>query len=231
MCDPCPEHRRKVHPTLRVPTRQTSQAGLTSVAPSVILPPMDMTCTPREAGQLVAMRRRILAAYGEATAADLAAGLDWYRRAHDAARDLLPADPSRAAGVIAALSPRCHWRTNLVWAAAILEAAERGDASPPRVHTLAMRRLAWRIALGEAPLEVLNGPKVRAFYANITGDLDAVTVDVWAARAAAGRDVARITGRTYTLIARAYREAAAILDMPARDVQAAVWVHVRGSAH
>lgn len=191
---------------------------------------MDISCTPREGAQLAAMRRRILAAYGEASAADLAAGLDWYRRAYTAAESLLPDDPTRAAGVIAALSPRCHWRTNVAWAAAIIEAAERGDATPPRVHTLAMRQHAWRIAQGEAPLDVLNGPKVRAFYSNITGDLNAVTVDVWAARAATGRDLPYVQGRIYRLISRAYREAAGILEMPARDVQAAVWVHVRGGA-
>lgn len=176
------------------------------------------------------MRRRILAAYGEATAADQAAGLEWYRRAYDAAATILPDDPTRAAGVIAALSPRCQWRTNVVWAAAVIEAAERGDATPPNVHTRAMRAQAWRIANGEAALDVLGGPKVRAFFANITGDLDSVTVDVWAARAATGRTLPAVQGRTYALIARAYREAAALLEIPARDVQAAVWVHVRGAA-
>jgi hypothetical protein len=188
------------------------------------------------------MRRRILAAYGEASAADQAAGLEWYRRAYDAAATLLPDDPTRAAGVIAALSPRCHWRTNVAWAGALIEAAERGDASPPNVHTRAMRAQAWRIARGEAPLDVLGGPKVRAFFANITGDLSAVTVDTWAARVALGDYTPHptkagqyavtpsLSGRLYHLIARAYREAAAILNLPARDVQAAVWVHVRGAA-
>lgn len=182
-----------------------------------------------EASRLAHMRRRLLAAYGEASAADQAAGLAWYDRAHEAAKAILPDDPSRAAGVIAALSPRAHWRVNLTWAATLVEAAERGDDGPPPVHTRQMRAQAWRIALGEAPLDVLNGPKVRAFFSNITGDLDQVTVDVWAARAA-GHDGPYLTARTYALVAQAYREAAAILELPPRDMQAAIWIHVRGKA-
>lgn len=201
-----------------------------------------MTCTRSEAAQLAHMRRRILAAYAAASADDLAAGLAWYRRAAEAAASILPADPARAAGVIAALSPRCQWSTNVGWAAAVIEAAARGEASPPAVHTSAMRAQAWRIARGEAPLDVLRGPKVRAFYRNITGDLTAVTVDVWAARVADGDyrphptkagllgAIPSPAGRRYALIARAYREAAAVIGRAPRDVQAAVWVHVRGSA-
>lgn len=161
----------------------------------------------------------------------MAAGLSWYGRAMDAAAAILPADPNRAAGVIASLSPRCQWRTNVSWAAAVIDAAERGDTEPPAVHTRAMRALAWRIARGEAPLDVLNGPKVRAFYRNIVGDSDAVTVDVWAARAAEGvSDPRGPSGRRYALLAEAYRSAARVLDIPPRDLQAAVWVNVRGAA-
>lgn len=190
-----------------------------------------------EAAKLAHMRRRILARYAEATAADLASGLDWYARAFEGARALLPNDPTRAAGVIAALSPRCHWRTNLVWAASVIEAAETGSECPA-VHMRAMRAQAWRIANGEHPLDVLNGPKVRAFFANITGDLERVTVDVWAARAAEGDTVPKDrhgvdiapSGRRYALLERAYQEAAKVLDISPRACQAAVWVHVRGAA-
>lgn len=194
--------------------------------------------------KLAAMKRRLLAAYGQATADDLAQGLAWYGRAADAARAMLPAEPRRAAGVIAALSPRAQWAVNLRWAAEIIDAAERGESEPPSVHTRAMRGQAWRIANGADPLDVLNGPKVRAFFANITGDLDAVTVDVWATLAAEGPNVRRAkyipgkgapiiapSGGRYALIARAYRETAAIVGIPPRDLQAAIWVNIRGRAN
>jgi hypothetical protein len=135
---------------------------------------------------------------------------------------------------------------NLAQASALVDAVIRGDSEPPAVHTRTMRAQAWRIAQGERPLDVLNGPKVRAFYANITGNLSAVTVDTWAARVAEGdwrpNPMAHLRahapyaatdapqGRRYALIADAYREAAALLGHAPRDVQAAVWVHVRQSA-
>lgn len=91
-----------------------------------------------------------------------------------------------------------------------------------------MRRQAWSIAHGADPLDVLNGPKVRRFYLNITGDHSVVTVDVWAARAA-GVD-GKLTGARYLAVERAYQNAARIVGMTPRDLQAAVWVHTRGSA-
>ena len=182
-----------------------------------------------EAAKLAHMRRRILAHWGNASAADQAAGIAWYDRAADAARTILPSDPERAAGVIAALSPRCQWRINLAWAAAVIEAAESG-ADCPSVHTRTMRAQAWRIANGEPALSVLGGPKVRAFYSNIIGNTDRVTVDVWALRAADPGETRVPSGRLYDLTERAYIEAARIVGVAPRDLQAAVWVHVRGAA-
>jgi hypothetical protein len=74
--------------------------------------------------------------------------------------------------------------------------------------TLANRAKAWRIACGEDPDAVLSGPKVRAFFANIMGDVDAVTMDVWAARAAEGRRNENApVRRRYRLLAESYRRA------------------------
>lgn len=188
------------------------------------------TLTRSEAARLRPMVERIVAHYDAASESDRIAGDVWYQRAMDAATILRPDDPQRAAGVIAALSPRCQWRTNLAWAAKVLSAADAGEPCPS-VHTTAMRSQAWRIAHGEPWGDVLNGPKVRAFAANITGDDDTVTVDVWAARAAERvRDDRAPSGRRYRLIARAYREAAARRNVTPRAMQATVWCHVRGAA-
>lgn len=179
-----------------------------------------------------AIVRRIVRAFRAASAADLAAGLGWYATAWAVAQELDPRNPARAAGVIAALSPRCQWSTNIVWARAVLAAADSGAACPA-VHTETMRAQAYRIARGEHALAVLNGPKVRAFFANIVGDTDAVTVDVWAVRAATGLtgdDAIRMisTPAKYGRVAQCYREAARILGVTPREVQAAVWTSIRG---
>ncbi len=191
---------------------------------------MTRTATPSQTS--AARVRRICKAFRAATAADLAAGLGWYAEARRVAVAIDPRNPERAAGVIAALSPRCQWSTNVAWSRAVVGAADAG-APVPAVHTETMRAQAYRIAAGEAPLSVLNGPKVRAFYANIVGDTDAVTVDVWAARVATGltgKDAERAisTPARYAAIANDYRRAAEILGVTPREVQAATWVAARG---
>lgn len=203
--------------------------------------------------------RRVCRTFRLTGASERAAGLGWYATAWDAAGTIaramvgarvwatMSADARRAlmaqvAGVIAALSPRCQWSTNVAWAAAVVHAARTG-APCPRVHTKTMRRQAWAIANGAHPLAVLHGPKVRAFWANITGDTDAVTVDVWAVRAARGdrptvrdergilryADDGRVSAREYAAYADVYRRAARRLGVTPRECQAAVWVAVRGT--
>lgn len=185
------------------------------------------------------MVRRITRAYRVATAADRAAGLGWYAAAQREAATIHPERPDLAAGVLAALSPRCQWSTNVAWAHAVVAAARAGLPCP-KVSTKSNRRTAWAIATsGDDPLRHLgtiaptgtirSGHKVRAFYANITGDHNAVTVDVWAYRAATGRKVASVGARDYRLISAAYVRAAAILGVTPRECQAAVWVATRGT--
>jgi hypothetical protein len=197
-----------------------------------------------------AMVRRITRAYRQSSALDKATGLGWYAEAWRVAGVIDPTNPSRAAGVIAALSPRCQWSTNVVFAERVIAAADAGRPCP-EVSTTANRRTAWAIATGTAALaalgtvapsgRVVSGHKVRSFFANITGDHDAVTVDMWAYAVATGdwtrdaRTGARIpaevnmTARDYGIIAAAYRRAAAILGITPRECQAACWVGARGS--
>jgi len=195
-----------------------------------------------------AMVRRITRAYRAAPPAARAAGLGWYDEARRVASVIDPFNPSRAAGVIAALSPRCQWSTNVVFAERVIAAANAGRACPD-VSTTANRRTAWAIATGTAALDalgtvalsgrVVSGHKVRSFFANIMGDDQAVTVDVWAWAVATNQwrthrgqripQDATMTGREYEVIADAYRRAAAILGVTPRECQAAVWVAARGT--
>lgn len=166
-----------------------------------------------------------------ATADDLAAGLEWYDRARRIA-DAMAVEygiPARqCAGVIAALSPRCQWATNVEGARRMIAAASAGSSEPVAAGTLSNRAKAWAIANGADPDAVLGGQKVRAFFANIMGDTDAVTVDVWAARAAEGRDNPNApVKRRYRLCAETYRRAARRHGLTPRDAQAAVWTIYR----
>jgi hypothetical protein len=185
-----------------------------------------------------AMTKRILRCWRHASAAELAEGLEWYGVA-GASADSLAAGAlisrAQAAGVIAALSPRCQWTQNIAAAAKLVDAWTAGRPRPMVAGFNGNAAKAWAIlecGPDVDPLDVLGGPKVRAFYANIMGDLDAVTVDVWAARAAEGKHFTdrAPAGKRYERIAASYRAAAAIVGVSPRDMQAAVWIHVRASA-
>jgi len=170
----------------------------------------------------------ILAVYHAASAEHVAQGLAWYDDAHTLARELDPADPSRAAGVIAALSPRESWTRNVYLATLLFE---RGGDLHEGTLTGNLRK-AREIYAGAAPLDVLRGDKVRAFYAliNNPADAESVCVDRHAFDVAVGRktdDRARqALGRkgAYDRFARAYRRAAEVLGVTPAQVQAVTWV-------
>lgn len=194
-----------------------------------------------------AMVRRITKAFRAAKASDLAAGLGWYATAYAAAVKIAqgsadPQDIARVVGVIAALSPRCQWSTNVMWAELVIRCADAG-APMPNVSTMSNRRTAWAIANGTPALDALgtlsakgneiSGMKVRRFFRNIMGDVDCATVDVWAARVATGKrgeenDKLVGSARGYAAVEQAYRRAAEILGTDTRSVQAATWVAARG---
>lgn len=188
------------------------------------------TITPRPEA-VADYRARILAAYDAADRTATAEGLAWYSRAESTMSTMARVhgvSRETAAGVTAALSPRTPWARNLVIADAVLSAARHGE-SAPSVGTRANVAKAWAIANGADPDSILGGPKVTAFYANLTGDHDRVTVDVWAARAA-GANPDRLTDRRRRELREAYRQAAESRGVTPRQLQAAVWVAVRGSA-
>lgn len=151
-----------------------------------------------------------------ASADDIAAGRDWYPLARRVARDMsrhYGVSLDVAAGVIAALSPRCGWSENLAAADTVLRAYANGEPMPtalPGVYGENVRK-AWRIAQygagfprcdatrdgarggrvrchgrrdGCPAAEYLHGPKVSEFAATIAGDRDGRVVDIWATRAA-----------------------------------------------
>lgn len=185
--------------------------------------------------QSTAQRRRymvgrLLAAYAATDADTRATGRAWYPDAADTVAALAtPAvPPVRAAAIVAALSPRERWRRNIQMAADVI--ARR----PVTGLTISVRK-AEAIRDG-APLtgevgDALGGhaPKVRAFWRNLCGDGEGVTVDVWATRAATGnrRLAAPTSPQHYREIADAYRAAAKRVGERPCDFQAIVWLSVR----
>jgi hypothetical protein len=162
-------------------------------------------------------------------------GERWYETARLTAAAIAGAhgrlNVQQVAGIIAALSPRISWSRNVMAAYRMIECATKGWPMPHVDGYNTNRRKAWDIANGADPATVLGGPKVTAFYRNLLGCDESVTVDVWAARAAEGRFNAQApTGRRYETLARAYREAAAARNVTPRAMQATVWCAIRNGS-
>lgn len=177
------------------------------------------------------MIARIIHAFDNASASDMAEGERWYDTARLTASALAAGtnlSVNHAAGVIAALSPRVRWETNVAAASTMISAAGRTKQMPSVAGYNRNCEKAWAIANGAEPSHILGGPKVTAFYANICGDENAVTIDVWAARAAEGASNMRApSGSRYTNLADAYRMAARARNVSPMVMQATVWVYIR----
>lgn len=186
------------------------------------------------------MVKNIIKAYKSASAEQRRIGAAWYPAAYHEAALLDPENPSRAVGVIAALSPQTGWRRNLAYASQIIKWANAQDPrhidakTAPQVHFTGQMAKAIAIAAYNVdPLGVLHGPKETAFYGAIMGHPDAVVIDRWAARAAdpekyTGGKNERVTDAQYRKIGSAYRDAARALNRPVRDVQGTIWFATRG---
>lgn len=162
-----------------------------------------------------------------------ALGEAWYPSAYALISAMVPTPgyggSLRACGVVAALSPRMTWEENLSAAARMLETARVFGSILPAVNTIPNRLKAYRIAKGEAPLDVLSGNKTRAFYRNLIGNERAVTIDVWAMRVA-GLERNSLTDRQYQRVCAAYREVAREAGTQPRTLQAATWISIRGAS-
>ena len=179
----------------------------------------------------------ILTTWSRASADDLTNGAEWYAYAHLYAHSLDRKRYKRAAGVIAALSPQTSWNEN------VKLATRAYSYSGPSGQTRANVDKVHAILKGHAPLDVLGGNKVRAFYACIVDPHASteVVVDRHALSIAVGAEwIAENDHRwakgwiqvlerkgAYEAIAEAYRAAAERLGVQPHQVQAITWLTCR----
>lgn len=199
-----------------------------------------MPAHPRTGNVLAVPGKRVYAAnpnsmnivrvWDQATEAEVAAGINWYRDAHALAVLLSPADPSQAAGVLAALSPMMDWEQNMKLG---IRAYADGSASGALSSNVKKANL---ILNGAAPLDVLGGNKVRAFYGCINNpSSESVCIDRHAFDIAVGRVTNNESRQAlsrkgvYESFANAYVRAAKTLSdrlgtpVSASEVQAVTW--------
>lgn len=188
------------------------------------LPPIDRVYAVRPNSA------RIVDVYRLATVEELDAGLSWYRDANSIAKALCPSDVSKAAGVIAALSPMMGWGRNVMLAGRAFEDGKASGALGRNTDK------ADRIMSGENPLDVLGGDKVVSFFQCIVNpdNNDFVCIDRHAFDIAMGRVTNNKTRGAlnrvgvYESFAKSYRIAAKVLSregtsVTAAQVQAVTW--------
>ena len=169
----------------------------------------------------------VLTEYARADRSQVAAGMDWYADAHSLALTLNANDVAEASAVIAALSPQLSWDRNVILAKRAYAGELDGGCLPASIVK------AHRILAGEAPLDVLGGPKVRSFYANIVDPTDSITVTVdrhavdIAVDTRLGKASPGLTPKRYLAWSQAYREAALVAGILPQQMQAVTWTSWR----
>lgn len=172
------------------------------------------------------LTRRATAEYRRATPSQVGTGRRWYPDAHEVARDQVAEHGVTievASGILAALSPRMGWGMNVTLAERVLYTKGTLD------HGCLSRSLEHANAIyhGAAPLEVLRGPKTRAFYLAILteGDSPDPVIDrhAWDMLTATRGAPAPSIGQ-YRAAAECMRRAARIVGERVHDLQAIDWI-------
>jgi hypothetical protein len=189
---------------------------------------MTMKLTTRDGYTVETMARNITAVLERATPEQHSDGLRWYSEAQSVARNLAEeasVTVECAAGILAALSPRVRWSRNVELA---FEVADKGTCPGLTRST----RNAVAILHGAMPMDVLGGPKTRAFAIAIQtgGQAGVAVVDVWATRAATRGKFEEVSKARYADVAQAYAVAARRAGLTVHEAQAIAWVVTRGAA-
>src|SRR5262245_48720591 len=170
----------------------------------------------------------LLRYYAEAPESRRLRGRRWYETAN--ARMVTLSVESgytleQAVASMSVLSPRCQLEKNLEWTE--IAVRSRGRRKVGRFPNVMMRKVRALLRDASLAAEWARGPKVSAFFRAILGDLDAVTLDVWALRAVGfylKRDLRKDERRRFE---DAYRNVARMLGEHPAHLQAIVWLQIR----
>lgn len=193
-----------------------------------------MTITIEALPSTEAMAANVRAFYSRASDSQIAEGMGWYRFWAKRIARLDSENPARAMAIFAILSPLNPLDRN--WELTQLVYSTNGQLSSGYFK----KQLAKARAIhnGEMPAiesSVSKSPvKTVAFFRNLMGDENAVTIDSWMLSAVfnykfkkGDKFPSMSSVRNYNAIAEAVRIVAAELDIAPRELQAIVWIVVR----
>jgi hypothetical protein len=190
--------------------------------------------------------KNILACFYAATATDIVDGTSWYPVALkycQAIANESGLSVAKVAAVVAAISPNNKWEKNIKDAEnlCLTYVTEGKDAAEViKVSTYGVNK-AKAIAILEGDdtqenhLNILNGQKVKAFYLNIMGDPDVVTVDghaysVWVGKYIPTTQTPAIGVAMHKQISSSYVKAKTLINKQlgtsytASEIQAITWI-------
>jgi hypothetical protein len=157
-----------------------------------------------------------------ATMSQIMQAATWYADAQSIAKQLsveYDVNLDVVAAVIAAFSPRTRWAQNVLNAELFLS----GKTVPTLGNNIRMAESALELGI-----PALKGRKTNSFAYNIAGDMNVVTIDVWMIRAA-GYDRKDANKSMYDLMESVIVELAAEFSVSPAQLQALIWIVVRGS--
>lgn len=152
-------------------------------------------------------------------------GVNWYFNAHRKVIEIAllhGVTVWQAAGVMAALSPRVHWRRNVAmthdyFATGTISGMGRS------------KRMADAVMLNG--IDALKGRKTNAFAHNLAGDQSRVTIDMWMVIAAGMDPNKSISAKDYATLSGIVTRLAHRNNLTPAQTQAIIWVATRGKAH
>jgi hypothetical protein len=150
------------------------------------------------------------------------AGAGWYQQVRSAALQRFGADAHQWLAFFALTSPNATVAANVTLATKALMQWREGRAFEGYLGTV-VDSLNHYAQTGNIKGE---SRKVRAFYANLTGDLVPITVDRWVARAAGAKSNPK-NEKEYSAISFAIRELSWRMETEPAMAQAAVWAGVQ----
>lgn len=186
----------------------------------------NLDASTRDQWPMERMSEELVSIYNRTTADIIREGRNWYPRTRALAAEMAAetGHTERAcAGVLAALSPRSFWATNV----AVAWDMVRGGPGRGLTRSLSNARA---ILAGADPLDVLGGPKTRAFFGAIVGEGHTATIDAWATQGATAGEYGAVAPARYDDVAGAYAIAAEVTGENVHALQAIVWVEVNASA-
>ena len=143
---------------------------------------------------------------------------NWYAKCRTEIEKRYGDDAVLFSNILAATSPRKQVTANWRLAERIYKSHKAGAldlaGTLPAHRPNVMRAIAG---------EELSGRKVKAFAANLCGDLDVVAIDVWMMKWAGFE---KLTDKIYIFIEKLIKQMAAVYHMKAAEMQAEIWCQI-----